>query len=98
MHERYGSKGVVCMSVSVDPEDNRASALKFLTQKKATFANYWLDEPDEFWQARWKIKAPPAMFVFDRQGRRVGKFDSEDLDKPLKVEDIEKVVKQLLGP
>jgi hypothetical protein len=95
MHERYGGKGVVCMSVSVDPEENRGEALKFLTRKKATFANYWIDETDEFWQPRWKIRSPPAMFVFDRQGRRAGKFDSED--NPLKVEDVEKLVKQLLG-
>jgi thiol-disulfide isomerase/thioredoxin len=101
LHQKYGDKGLVCMSVTVDPapEDEQgppAGALKFLTKQKATFANYWLDEKAKVWQERWHIQGPPTVFVFDRQGRRAARFDSENPDKPLKYEDVKKLVEKLL--
>jgi hypothetical protein len=38
------------------------------------------------------------VFVFDRQGRRAAKFDSEDPEKPLSYEDVKKLVPKLLAP
>jgi hypothetical protein len=95
LHQQYAKDGLVCMSVSVDQPDNREEALKFLKGKKATFANYWLDEKLTFYQDKLEISGPPAVFVFDRQGKRVGKF-SDDSEKPYGPEDIEKLVKELL--
>jgi hypothetical protein len=96
MHERYAGEGLVCMSVSIDPPEDKASALAFLTRQKAAFANYLLEEEAELWQGKWKIKAPPAVFVFDRQGRRAGKFDSDDPDKDFTYNDVDKLVQGLL--
>jgi thiol-disulfide isomerase/thioredoxin len=98
LNQQYGDKGLVCMSVALDPPEGKEGALKFLTKSKATFANYWLDEKAAFWQERWGIKGPPAVFVFDRQGRRAAKFDSEDPEKPLSYEDVKKLVPKLLAP
>jgi thiol-disulfide isomerase/thioredoxin len=97
LNQQYGDKGLVCMSVSLDPSNGKEGALKFLQKAKATFANYWLDEKQEFWADRWHIQGPPAVFVFDRQGRRAGKFDSEDPDKPLSYEDVKKLISKLLA-
>ena len=66
MHRKYGSQGVVCLSVSLDLLEKRQAALTFLKSKNADFPNYLLDEEQEFWQAKFNIKAPPAVFVFDR--------------------------------
>ena len=98
LNQQYGDKGLVCMSVALDPPEGSEGALKFLKKSKATFANYWLDEKAIFWQERWGIKGPPAVFVFDRQGRRAAKFDSEDPEKPLSYEDVKKLVPKLLAP
>jgi thiol-disulfide isomerase/thioredoxin len=98
LHQQYADKGLVCMSVALDPPESKEGALKFLKKSKATFANYWLDEKQQFWADRWHIQGPPAVFVFDRQGRRAAKFDSEDPDKPLSYEDVKKLIPKLLAP
>ncbi len=103
MHQQYRDKGLVCMSVALDqPEDEKAPApppgvKKFLLKQKATFANYWLDEKPKVWVERWHIQGPPTVFVFDRQGRRAARFDSEEPDKPLKYENVKKLVVDLLA-
>jgi len=96
MHRKYGSQGVVCLSVSVDERAQQQAAHSFLKKVNADFANYLVDEEQEFWQAKFNIKAPPAVFVFDRLGRRAGKFDTEDADKPYTYADVEKLVIELL--
>jgi hypothetical protein len=96
MQRKHGSEGVVCMSVSVDPLDRKEAALTFLKKVNATFANHLIDEDQEFWQAKFSIHAPPAVFVFDSLGRRAGKFDTEDPDKTYSYEDVEKLVIELL--
>ena len=98
MHRKYAKDGLVCISVSVDEEKNREAALDFLKDKGATFSNYLLDHEVGFWQDKFEINAPPAVFVFDRDNRRAGKFDGSDTDKPYTYEDVEILVKKLLQP
>jgi hypothetical protein len=93
MHHKYAKDGLVCMSVSVDDKDDKAKALAFLTKQKATFANYLIDEEAEVWQKRLDVPAPPGVSVFDRSGKRVKTFTSED---PFTYEDVEKLVAPLL--
>lgn len=50
MHHRQGPKGLVCISVSVDPANRRDAAVKFLREVGATFENYLLDEDWSFWR------------------------------------------------
>jgi hypothetical protein len=96
LHQKYAKDGLVSMSVSVDVPEQRDDALKFLQKQKAAFANYWLDEKDTLWQEKLEINGPPAVFVFDRQGKRAAKFDTNDPDKTYTYDDIEKVVQMLL--
>jgi thiol-disulfide isomerase/thioredoxin len=96
LHQRYAKDGLVCISVAVDAPKRRDDALKFLTKTNATFANFLIDEKPEVWQDKWKINGPPAVFVFGRDGKRAGKFDSNDPDQHYTYEDIEKLVKDLL--
>jgi len=94
MHGKYGSQGVVCISVSVDQAKNREAALGFLKERGATFPNYWLNEGQTFWQERFNISGPPTVFVFDRDGRRAGKFVQTEQEYEYK--DVEALVKELL--
>jgi thiol-disulfide isomerase/thioredoxin len=99
MQKEYASQGLVCISVSVDLETSKAAALKFLKAKDSTITNFWLDETDKVWGARWGVNGPPVVFVFDRAGRRAGKFGTEE--NPASVDqqpnpEIEKLVKELL--
>ncbi len=91
LQRKYRDKGLVCVSVSVDPPKFKEKALKFLIDQQADFPNFWLDEEIEVWVDRLQIISPPAVFVFNREGRRAGKFAP-----PEKHEDVEKLVKQLL--
>lgn len=100
LHKKYADQGLVCMSVSVDPPTNekaRARALAFLEKEQATFANFLLDEPASVWQNRWDLSGPPCVFVFDRHGKRAGKFQVDSEAKAFTYADVEKLVKELLG-
>jgi hypothetical protein len=94
MHRKYGSRGVVCISVSVDPLENFDEALGFLKEKGADFPNYWLDEEQEFYIKRMNINGPPAVYVFDRDGRRAAKFDP--FVRKYEPKDIDALVEELL--
>lgn len=102
LHRQCADKGLVCMSVALDaPENPNAPApppgvLKFLTRQKATFANYWLNEEGKVWTTRFRIMGVPAVFVFDRQGRRTAKFTFED-GKKFDYADVKKLVEKLLA-
>ena len=58
MHRKYGPQDVVCVSVSVDPEENRGAALGFLKDKQAAFPNFWLNEEQEVWRTVWRDLGP----------------------------------------
>ena len=96
MQRKYAKAGVVAVSVSLDnPEDKEVDSriLKFLRAKDAEFTNLRLDEPSELWSERLKIDLPPAVFVFDREGRIAGKFE---LDKANYEKNVDPLVEELL--
>jgi hypothetical protein len=97
MHERYAQQGMVFISVSVDEPKDAGKALDFLQKQKAVFVNFLLDEDGQFWQDKWNIKGPLAVFVFDRQGKRARKFDNDDPDNQYTYADVEQLVKTLLN-
>jgi hypothetical protein len=79
MHKKYAKDGVVCVSVSVDTPSDKARALKFLQKQQAGFTNFWLDEPNEVWQNYWDFGGPPAVFVFDQQGKKYSPDPTADV-------------------
>ena len=93
---------MVCISVCVDKKENKDLALAFLRKQNATNVNYWLDEPDDVWQTKWKVKGGvPIAFVFNRQGELVRKFDNDNLPPNadgFKYEEVTKVVESVLKP
>ena len=94
MHEKHRKDGLVCLSVSVDPLEEKERTLKFLRKVKATFANYLLDEaPNKVWQDHFGIFGPPAVFVYDRDGKLAKRFDAEE---EWTYKEVEQVVEKLL--
>src|SRR5262249_39682795 len=96
MHQKYAGKGVACVPLSVDAAQDRDAVLKFLQKQKATLANFLLDEPPKVWQEQFGIYGPPAVFVFDRDGKLAGRFDGNDAAKEWSYADVETVVVKLL--
>lgn len=100
LHRKYKDQGLVCMSVSLDlmlyPQDGKQRSEKFLTEKQATFPNFLLEGADAVLDEKWRTGGPPLWFVFDRQGRRAGKFTSDDAANPLDYEEIDQLVLKLL--
>jgi hypothetical protein len=94
MHDKYSKDGLAAISCALDDPTNkktREKLLKFLEEKKADFTNLWLNEKSEDWQEQLKIDGPPAVFVFDRDGKPAKKF-TEDFTYA----DVEKVVAELM--
>jgi len=96
LYQEYAMGGLACMSVTVDPPENREAALKFLKNKGAGFANYLLDEDAALWQEKWNVKGVPVVFVFDRAGKRAAKFDNDDPKKQFTYADVRSLAVKLL--
>jgi hypothetical protein len=95
MHQKYAAKGFAAISVSFDVEEDRAKAEKFLVKQNAAFTNLWLDEPQDFWTAKFKIATLPCAYVFDRRGKWV-QFKTEGA-REVDYAEIEKLVVKLLA-
>ena len=94
MQKKYIKDGLVAVSVSLDDpnEDGvKDKVKKFLVIENATFTNLILDEKMEVWQKKLKIEGPPAIFVFDRDGKIAKKYDSGE-----GYDEVEKLVADLL--
>src|SRR4051812_41725675 len=110
MHKTYADKGLVVISLSLDPlydaEDKRVEpakekqigerVLKKLTDNRVNFnLNLILDEPTDVWLAKLQKSIPPTVFVFDRQGKWT-RFVPEGED-PIDHAAVEKHVTKLLA-
>ena len=69
LQEKFAGQGLVAISVSFDEPKDKAKVLKFLQEKKATFTNVILDESQDIWLPKFHIYGPPAVFVFNREGK-----------------------------
>ena len=98
MHEKHATKGLVVITVSVDPADQKDlvdQAARFLNKKKIPFRNLLLNESNELWNKKLGFTIPPCYFVFDRHGKWV-RFRGEYGDG-VNHEDLEKTVVRLLN-
>jgi thiol-disulfide isomerase/thioredoxin len=93
LHQKYAKDGLDCLSLTVDDKDDAAKALTFLKKQKAVFGNYLIDETAEVWSKKLDVSGPPAVLVFDRAGKKVKMFTSEE---PFTYADVEKVIEPLL--
>lgn len=88
MHKAHASKGLVCMSVSLDDEEDKGKALEFLKEKGAAFPNFLLTatgaEEDKKLESRYGLRGGiPHMAVFSRSGEKVWDSGTKKSDKEL---------------
>lgn len=96
MQRKYEKDGVAVMTLTLDEPDQKELAIKLLGRAKASGPNVLLNEKADVWRKKLGMNGPPAVFIFDRDGKRVAKLNSDDPDKPYDHEDVEKIVKDLL--
>ncbi len=98
LQAKYADKGLVCISVALDDAEEEKAALTFLTKVKSGVPNYRLAEGKDAGFKKFGVQSIPAMYVFDKENKRAGKFTNDDPDKPFTYEaDIEPLVVKLLG-
>jgi thiol-disulfide isomerase/thioredoxin len=83
LQQKYGSQGLVAVSVALDDPNNKLpqeAVLRFLKKQNALLTNVFLDEKEEVWKARFGIDGPPCAFVFNRDGK-YKKFDADHIEE-----------------
>jgi len=88
LHKKYGDKGLVCMSASLDDADDKEMALKFLKEKGAAFPNFLLTasgkEEEKKLEDRYGLEGGiPHWVVFSRSGEKVWDSRKKKSDKEL---------------
>ena len=84
LHNKYGPERLACISLSFDyegigkPEDVAGKVKDFLIQQRATFDNVLSSEDSDALYRKFKLISVPAVFVYDREGKLVKRFDNED--------------------
>jgi len=100
MQNKYGGKGLVGITLHVDPQfdaETQTEAMKFLKKSNAKTINLILDEPSAVWQDKLHSLYIPIVFVFNREGKWT-QFDGEKHGDPEKMyEAIDKLVVQSLA-
>ena len=80
---------VACISFNTDytgakdepPESFRKNVLAFLTTQQAHLFNVLSSDPNEEFFDKIRLGGPPAVFVYDRQGKLVKRFDNSQVPK-----------------
>lgn len=99
---KIGPERLACISLSVDyegtdPQEKVAPAvLDFLAKQQATFDNVLASEEVFIMLKKLGVSAPPAVFVYDRDGKLREKFsEAGGKEKPI-YERVGKLVERLL--
>lgn len=98
MHRRYRDQGVRFVSLSVDNREDQAAieeARRFLQRQNASFDNYLLDENILKAFEKLDILGIPAVFLYDRAGRRRYRLTGDDPSRQFTEKDIEEAVQAL---
>lgn len=92
LHKKYGTRGVVTISVSLDgrtDDATKARILKFLVKQQASFRNFLFDD----WLEKLDVEATPALAIFGRDGKAVGQHELVGLRS---FAEVESIIRELL--
>jgi len=77
LHRAYGPDGLVCLSVSLDGEEDAGKALEFLKKQQSTFDNYRLNDESGDWLRGVGSKTIPVVLVYGRDGKQTATFTND---------------------
>jgi thiol-disulfide isomerase/thioredoxin len=83
LSKKYGPDKLACISLSFDyegigkPEEVEPKVLAFLQQQQATFDNVLSTVESDALYRKLKLTSIPAVFIYDRDGKLVQRFDNE---------------------
>jgi thiol-disulfide isomerase/thioredoxin len=72
LHDKYSARGLTVIGISID-EGGPAKVQRYVRSKKFTYPIVMDDAKDPAWDA-YKVKAIPAAFLLDRDGRVVAQW------------------------
>jgi peroxiredoxin/YHS domain-containing protein len=72
LHRKYADRGFAVVGISID-EGGPAKVKKFVASKKITYPIALDSEKNPAWDA-YRVKAVPAAFLLDRQGRIIAQW------------------------
>jgi cytochrome c biogenesis protein CcmG/thiol:disulfide interchange protein DsbE len=101
MDRRYRDRGVRFVSLSVDNREDKAAveeARRFLQKQNASFDHYLLDENILQAFEKLDILGIPAVFLYDRAGRRRYRLTGDDPNHQFTEKDIEQALSTLTQP
>jgi peroxiredoxin/YHS domain-containing protein len=91
MHEKYAERGVSIVGVSID-EGGAAKVKKFVASKKFTYPIAVDSGQDPAWNA-FRVKAIPAAYLIDQQGRIVAQWTGAPADARQLEEKLEELLR-----
>ncbi len=108
LHKQHGPDKVACVSLSLDyiglkdkpPEAYQERVLDFLRTREATFDNVLCSESADDVLNLLELGGPPAVYVYDRQGKLAKRFDNESIqneEDAFTYQDVNELVSKLLA-
>ena len=91
LHDKYAARGLSVVGISID-EDGPAKVSKFVKSKKFTYRIAVDDAKKPAWDA-FRVKAIPAAYLLDREGRIVAQWTGAPPDP----KELERRVTELLA-
>lgn len=91
LHEKYAGRGLTVLGISID-EGGASKVKKYVTSKKLTYPIAIDSEKTPAWDA-FRVKAVPAAFLIDREGRVVAQWTGASP----KAADLEAALEKLLA-
>ena len=83
LHKKHNPEDLACISLSFDyegigsPEQTKPKVLDFLKSQGATFDNVLSQDESDVLYRKLELASVPAVFVYDRDGKLVKRFDNE---------------------
>jgi thiol-disulfide isomerase/thioredoxin len=79
LHDKHAGRGFTVVGVAIDEGDARRKVTKFLTGKKIAYPNALDAGKSAAWE-RFRVKAVPAAFLIDQEGRIVAQWTGAAAD------------------
>jgi thiol-disulfide isomerase/thioredoxin len=73
LHDKHAARGFTVVGVAIDEGDARKKVQKFLTGRKIAYPNALDVVKSSTWE-RYRVKAVPAAFLIDQEGRIVAQW------------------------